>query len=258
MPRQRRTAPSALPLRSWRGLAILGVALIGCVAAGISMSGVLAGPRTAASLAGGRTLARSGHAREALARHLQPVSPARDAEQIPHPRLSAPKPPAPLRVSGAAVTAIGDSVMLASAPALNHALPGISIDAVVSRQFYTGVQVIASLASQGRLRPIVVVALGTNGTVTGGEIKALLAGIGPGHRLVLVNTFEARPWEAGVNAALAAAARSHPQVVLVDWHDAIAGRPGMLRDGIHPGPAAAQMYAQLLAAGVRQAETARP
>jgi hypothetical protein len=117
-----------------------------------------------------------------------------------HARLVAPPPrgdraPSLRPVSGRSVTAVGDSVMVASAPALRKALPGISIDAMVGRQFSTGLQVIADLKARGLLRQIVVVGLGTNGTVTAGEIRQLFAEIGPGRRLVLVNTFEDRSWE---------------------------------------------------------------
>ena len=72
-------------------------------------------------------------------------------------------------VSGKSVTAVGDSVMVAATPALDQALPGIYIDAQVGRQFSTGLDVISTLKSEGLLRSIVVVGLGTNGTVTSGS-----------------------------------------------------------------------------------------
>jgi len=87
--------------------------------------------------------------------------------------------PSPQPASGRSVTAVGDSVMVASTPALQQALPGIYIDAMVGRQFSTGLQVIADLKARGLLRPIVVVGLGTNGTVTADEISQLFAEMGP-------------------------------------------------------------------------------
>ncbi|MDR2985152.1 MAG: hypothetical protein LBV34_09950, partial [Nocardiopsaceae bacterium] len=129
---------------------------------------------------------------------------------------------------GRSVTAVGDSIMVASAPALETALPGIYIDAAVGRQFSTGLQVIAGLKSQGLLRPIVVVGLGTNGPVTAGQISQLFADIGPHRKLVLVNTFENRPWEQEVNAILAAAAGEHSGVVLADWHATVDRRTNLL------------------------------
>ncbi len=159
----------------------------------------------------------------------------------------------PQQVSGQSVTAVGDSIMVASTPALQHVLPGIYIDAAVGRQFSTGLQVIAALRSQGLLRPVVIVGLGTNGTITGQEISRLFAETGPARRLVLVNTFEARPWEQEVNATLAAAAADHPGVVLADWHSTIEHRTSLLwPDGIHPQPGGGIMYARMIKAALER------
>src|SRR5262249_54415199 len=150
-------------------------------------------------------------------------------------------------VSGRSVTAVGDSVMVAATPALQQALPGISIDAMVGRQFSTGLQVIAELKARGLLRHIVVVGLGTNGVVTAGEMRRLFAEIGPGRLVALVNTFAARSWEHEVNARLAAAAADHPGVVLANWHAAIEHRTNLLwPDGIHPQPGGGVVYARML------------
>ncbi len=166
--------------------------------------------------------------------------------------------PSAQQVSGQSITAVGDSVMVASTPALQAALPGIYIDAMVGRQFSTGLQVIASLKAQGLLRPIVVVGLGTNGTVTADEISQLFAEIGPDRKLVLVNTFEDRPWEAEVNATLAAAAGDHPHVVLANWYTTIEHRTNLLwPDGIHPQPGGCVVYAQMLKTALERLLTLR-
>ncbi len=150
------------------------------------------------------------------------------------------------------MTAIGDSVMLAAAPELHAALPGIYIDAAISRQMNTGLNVVRDLARGGRLRPIVVVGLGTNGTVTSAQVRQLLAEVGPARWLVLVNTFVPRPWEHGVDATLAAAARRHLRVLLVNWHAAIEHRTDLLwDDGVHPKPEGGVLYASLVKAVVR-------
>lgn len=192
---------------------------------------------------------------------LGPASGARRAHQAraARPRTSPPGIPTPTAsptpladVSGQSVTAVGDSVMVAATPALDQALPGIYIDAMVGRQFSTGLAVIAQLKAEGRLRSIVVVGLGTNGTVTSDEISQLFAEIGPSRRLVLVNTFEDRSWEQEVNGTLAAAAAAHQDsVVLADWYDIIDHRTDLLwPDGIHPQPAGGIVYAQMLKAAV--------
>jgi len=161
--------------------------------------------------------------------------------------------PAQPRVSGSQVTAVGDSVMLASATALEAALPGIYIDAKVDRQIATGLALVRSLAAAGRLRHVVVVSLGTNGTVTARQLRQLQRAAGPGRELVLVSTFGPQAWEHAVNTALAAAAaRPGKQTELANWHAAIAARPALLwPDGIHPRPAGARLYARVVRAAIK-------
>jgi hypothetical protein len=186
----------------------------------------------------------------------QPAGPA--PGQLPAGTTAAPGPGdrAARPVRGWQVTAIGDSVMLASAAQLQAALPGVYIDAQVSSQMQNGLAIVGRLAARGRLRRVVVVGLGTNGTVTTGQIRRLLAEIGPRRRLVLVNTYEARPWEHEVNAAIAAA-RRYRNVVMANWHDAIAHRTGLLwPDRVHPRPAGARLYARVVVAAIRATQPA--
>lgn len=160
----------------------------------------------------------------------------------------------PPRDLGRDVTAVGDSVMLAAAQQLRAVLPGSYIDAQVSRQMSQGIAVVRELAARGELRPIVVVGLGTNGTITMPQVRALRAVAGPHRTLVLVNTFVPRPWQSEVNAVLAAAARQYSDVTMADWYTTIRNRTGLLwGDGVHPQPAGAVVYARTVAAAVRQA-----
>ena len=156
------------------------------------------------------------------------------------------------RVSGGQVTAVGDSVMLASAAALVAALPGVYIDAKIDRQTPAGLALIRSLAAAGRLRHVVVFSLGTNGSVTVRQLRQLRRAVGPGRELVLVSTFGPQAWEHAVNTALAAAARHGKHTELADWHQAIAGRTSLLwPDGIHPRPAGARLYARVVLAAIK-------
>jgi peptidoglycan/LPS O-acetylase OafA/YrhL len=155
------------------------------------------------------------------------------------------------QVSGDQVTAVGDSVMVASAAALEAAMPGVYIGAQVGRQMQAGLAVIQNLAARGRLRQIVVVGLGTNGGITAGQIRQLRRITGPARDLVLVNTFGPQPWEPEVNAVLAAA-RHGRHTELADWNQAIAARPSLLwPDGLHPRPPGATLYARVVLAAIR-------
>jgi peptidoglycan/LPS O-acetylase OafA/YrhL len=156
--------------------------------------------------------------------------------------------------AGRNVTAIGDSVMLASATALRSALPGIYLDAQVGRQMSAGVSAVRQLGRRPGLRPVLVVGLGTNGAITIGQLSTLRAIAGPDRMVVLVTTFVPRPWQDEVNRMLAVAARRYPDVVLANWYAAIRNRTSLLwADGVHPRPAGGVLYARVVKAAVRTA-----
>jgi peptidoglycan/LPS O-acetylase OafA/YrhL len=175
---------------------------------------------------------------------------AADPQAAPGPTSACPQTRAE-KVPGWQVTAVGDSVMVASTAALVSAMPGIYVDAQVGRQMTAGLAVLQSLAASGELRHYVVVGLGTNGTVTDAQIRQLRRIIGPDRDLVLIDTFGPMSWEPAVNAVLAAATR-YSHVDLADWHQAIADRTYLLwPDGIHPQPSGAKLYARVVVAAVR-------
>jgi len=154
------------------------------------------------------------------------------------------KAPRPDPYEGWQISAIGDSVMLASAPELAQAFPDIWIDAAVSRGLGAGVGIATDLAAQGSLRQVLVVGLGTNGPVDDADLEELrrIAGERP---LVLVNAFGDRWWIPEVNAQLAAFADKYRGVTLADWNATIPQVPdGLAPDEIHPNPAGGEAYAQ--------------
>jgi peptidoglycan/LPS O-acetylase OafA/YrhL len=186
-----------------------------------------------------------------------PAATAGPSATPPATRAAAPPAPARARVPGSQVFAIGDSVMLASAVQLAAALPGISIDAQVSRQVGAALPVVQRLAATGTLRRVVVFALGTNGPFTSQEMRQLIQAVGPRRELVLVNTYEARPWEAEVNRVIAATAHRYRNVVVANWFTTIGHRTGLLwPDGVHPQPGGARLYARMVAAAVRSVRAA--
>jgi hypothetical protein len=147
------------------------------------------------------------------------------------------------------VTAIGDSVMLAAAPDLSAALPGIYIDTVVSRQMSAGLAEIQTLARAGGLRRVVLVGLGTNAAVTSRQISQLRAEIGPDRWLVLVNTHGATPGQSEVDRTLARAARHDRRLLLVNWRSAIKNHTSLLRqDRVRPRSSAGLLYARAVRA----------
>ena len=154
--------------------------------------------------------------------------------------------PFPLR-SGLGVFAIGDSVMLGSADALHAALPGITVDAEVSRQFAEGVAIIELLAAAGRLPDTVVVHLGTNGSIAAERCDQLMTAAA-GRRVVLLTLEVPRSWEAGNNGVLRDCAARHGAAI-ADWN--VVAEPRVLAgDGFHVRGDGARRYASLVAATI--------
>ena len=147
-------------------------------------------------------------------------------------------------IEGWEIFAVGDSVMLASAPELAEAFPEIWIDAAVSRGMSAGVEITSELSARGELRQVLVVGLGTNGPVDDTDLNELLR-IADGRRIVLVNAYADRWWVPEVNQQLADFAAAHRGVVLADWASAIPQVPdGLAGDDIHPNPIGGIAYAE--------------
>ncbi|WP_104193375.1 acyltransferase family protein [Cryobacterium sp. Y82] len=157
------------------------------------------------------------------------------------------------------ITAIGDSVMLASAPELQATFTGMTVDASVSRGMYSADDILVALKAARQLQPIVVIGLGTNGPIKTDELTEILRILGPDRQLVLVNAYAERDWTAAVNATLADFAAGNRRVELANWHDTIAGRLDLLAgDHVHPGPTGGQLYADEVHAALKRLAAVPP
>lgn len=162
-----------------------------------------------------------------------------------------PDPPPATADPPGGVTAVGDSVMLGASSALRQDIPSIEVDAVVSRQWDAGVAAVGADRDSGRLRPTLVVDLGTNGTVSAAQFDAMVRAATGSRRIVIVTVRVPRPWETEVNGALRAGVSRTRGTVLVDWYAASAGHPEWFApDGYHLEPAGARAFASLVAAAV--------
>lgn len=157
----------------------------------------------------------------------------------------APEDPAgpPAQLQGDQITAIGDSVMLAAVPELQAAFPGIQIDAAVSRQMSSAPELLQALADAGALRPVVVLALGTNGSISRDTLEQVRTVIGSDRELVVVTAQAPRGWIPTVNERLAAFAWQYRNVELADWYAAVQPHLGELaRDQVHFGHVGASIF----------------
>ena len=149
--------------------------------------------------------------------------------------------------TGGEVVVVGDSVTIAAAPSLEADLPGVAVNAEVSRSVYAALPALQAMDAGGA-RPCVVIALATNGSVETDQLDAILSYLGPDRGLVLVTAHgPARTtWIPPANETIRAFARAHPdRVAVADWDAAVAARPDLLLDDqVHPVPEGGELYAQ--------------
>lgn len=139
--------------------------------------------------------------------------------------------------------------MLDAAPNLRLLIPGITVDAAVSRHVASGITAMRARAAAGSLGHNVVVALGTNGTFTVSELDQMVS-IAAGRHLVLVtNHCPYCSWVAGNNGVIAEGCTAARNCSVADWNSVANANPGWFgSDGVHMpiGGAGGQAYAELI------------
>ena len=157
----------------------------------------------------------------------------------------APRP----KTDSANVTMVGDSVMLGALPALQKTLPGCTVDAKVSRQVWDTPAVLDALEEEGRLGPVVVLALGTNGTFAPEQGQALIDRLGPERHIYWVTAYgSALSWQNQSNETISALAKKNANVTLIDWASLAPGHEAWFwSDGIHLQTEGQLAYAELIA-----------
>jgi len=152
-----------------------------------------------------------------------------------------------------ATLAIGDSVMLGADESLHQAIPGIFVDAVVSRQFWDAITVVQAYKNEGLLPGKIVIHLGTNGAFRDDQFEQIMSEIGPERQVYFVNAHEPRPWESEVNARLLVDVKRYHNAHLIDWHIASQNHTNwFVQDGFHLSGIGAQQYADLIRKHVEQ------
>lgn len=226
-----------------------------CLALVLTVGAVITAPaKTSAQLRieqGQQSLAKQQHKKEKTEKKMTKKS-AKKQHASAAPASSKPSAkPAP--ATGAGITAIGDSVMVASSPALQTRFPGILINAAVSRSMRMGgLETVETMKQNGELRKTVIVALGTNGYYGTGLLDQMIGEL-QGHNIILVTAHADREWTAPNNDDAHKAAAKYPNVVVAEWDQAIAPHPGFLsEDGIHPlGAEGDHIYTECIAQALK-------
>ena len=126
---------------------------------------------------------------------------------------------------------VGDSLTVGASGALKKR--GFKVNAKVARQFSTAPGILRGYRTLPRN---VVIALGTNGTVSLATCKKVVRIAGKSRRVFLVNTRVPRSWEARNNRTLRRCDRSFAagRVRVINWHRTSAGHPSWIAaDGVH-------------------------
>jgi hypothetical protein len=151
------------------------------------------------------------------------------------------------------VTAIGDSVMLDVAPALAADIPGIVVEAAVSRQWDAGIALVQQLKAEHALGAIVVIDLGTNGPVSSQQFTTMMNAVTGASRVVFVTVHLplSYSWSTSVNEILQEGVARYPQDRLADFNKLADQNPQWFgADGVHMpigGPGAQAMAALVTA-----------
>jgi peptidoglycan/LPS O-acetylase OafA/YrhL len=154
------------------------------------------------------------------------------------------------------ILAFGESVMIQGAEALARDLGPVKVDAAVGRHVEDGIEILEERAAAGDLANTVIVQLGNNGPFRAGQFDLAMAALRDVPLVVWVNVRVPRDWEAHNNRVIASGVARYPNARLVDWYDATEGRPDLFwKDGYHPRPKGARLYADLITESVVEAES---
>jgi hypothetical protein len=143
--------------------------------------------------------------------------------------------------------AIGDSVMLGAARELQRVLPGLTVDAKVSRHMGAATDILRLRRKTSPSDQFIIIHIGNNGFVKPSQFDELMQLVKDVPRVIVFNLKEPRRWEENNNLIIADTVRRFPNAVLIDWrsfgndHAEYFGK-----DGIHIGLAGARAYTLLI------------
>jgi hypothetical protein len=141
--------------------------------------------------------------------------------------------------------ALGDSVMQGAKPRLENR--GFSVNTAISRQVSDGVDILRSKKRNGTLRKQVVVHLGTNGTFSAAQCRAMHRTVGKKRNLYVVTVKVPRQWEGSNNRVIRRCAKRYKNTFLIDWKKFVAQHNGLVEsDGYHLTPRGQRKYAALV------------
>lgn len=152
------------------------------------------------------------------------------------------------------VTVIGDSIFLSSASAFKKLQKDVVIDAKVSRQATVGLSVAKALKKADKLRPTVIISLGTNGRFPLSVGQTLIDFIGAGRTIYWVDAYGKKlASQNDVNNTIQNLADKNPNVHRIHWAAEAGSHPEWFYpDGIHPNARGQKAFARIVYTSIQR------
>jgi lysophospholipase L1-like esterase len=140
---------------------------------------------------------------------------------------------------------VGDSIMLSAEQHLSDRR--YAVNARSGRHVDEGVAVLRRKAEDGTLRDVVVVHLGTNGSFTSDDCRAMKRAVTADRTLVLLTVKVPRNWQKPNNQVIRDCADEYGNTELVDWRAFALEHPEAIADdGYHLTSKGTRMYARFV------------
>ena len=137
--------------------------------------------------------------------------------------------------------------MLGARSTLKKVLPGLAVDAAVSRFPGGFLGPMRRYEKKGALSPVVVIHPGTNGTLTESMMRTILNIVATHPRVVVVNNNMPRSWRDSNNDAIWKVVPEYQNTVIANWRGASKDHPEyFVSDHVHLTLKGARAYAALI------------
>lgn len=144
------------------------------------------------------------------------------------------------------ITAIGDSVLINIDPFIREFNPNLYLDAEVGRQMTDGPNVLQDIKNKNGLGNIILVSLGSNGTLSEQNMLDIL-NISEGRKVFFVNTVNSQSWEGSINAKIKKFCDENQNAYMVDWYKFAKEKANLFaKDMVHPEVEGSKAYRNLI------------
>lgn len=144
------------------------------------------------------------------------------------------------------ITAIGDSVLINIDPFIREFNPNLYLDGEVGRQMTDGPKVLQDIKNKNGLGNIILVSLGSNGTLSEQNMLDIL-NISEGRKVFFVNTVNSQSWEGPINTKIKKFCDENKNAYMVDWYKFAKEKANLFaKDMVHPEVEGSKAYRNLI------------